>query len=798
MLITVRKRPYPNLVPLTARISCARFAPHILSCRVASLGLLVLCSTYQPLFAQTWVSGGASARWSDAANWSPAGVPRQDGTADLSFVDGTESSPQVDVTWAVRSINFYGSSVSFTLAGQSVRIGQGGLVNNSSLIQTVSTPFVLTAAQIWSAEQGPLVVGGTVDNSGHTLFLGGSFPMALRGSLSGQGAVVKKGSSVLSLLAANSFSGGFSLESGVLLLGDDGALGSGAFHPGNGLITGGVGRRVLPNPIVMDTAEDPAFAGQADLVFSGPLRLGGNRAIDVRSGHRVEFSGQVEAMREETSLLKTGPGTLILSGSIPGSLARPLRVGEGVVVLNKEQGVAATLGGLEIGGGAAPRDSAVVRWRNDNQIPDESRVIVWESGWLDLDGHSETVNLVLAGGRVTSGSGTLTLADDLSSKLCQTQSRVEGTLDLGGRERLFNIVDAIPGADVVIQAEIKNGAVIKSGSGGVVLVGKNTFSGGLVVESGTLELAHDAGAGTGVLELAHTGVRLKTAGGARQLSNPVVWNGEITLDGQDDVTFLGASLLTGDLTLNVKGLGRKVFSGPIDERFSHRILTKRGPGEVVLAGPNRTQGEVDAQEGWLTLSHPQAVGGSVVRLSGAGLRLGDSPNSVVISSLLMAAGTALEMRLAAPNGPALARILETFELKGVLSVRPKQGFVAGVYPLFSHQRPLGAGAALTFGSMPPGFRYSLVQSKVGEIALAVEVIEPVLDPVRLLMPRIGTLGFGFSFQTQVGRLYRVESNPGFGPSGWNQTGVVVGDGRLVDYFHNDLSSVTRFYRVITE
>lgn len=762
------------------------------------LGLSLLFATSFQLSAQTWVGGGTTDLWSDPANWLPAGVPRQDGLADLSFFGGTENSPQADVPWAVRSLNFYGDSLSFTLGGQPVRVGQGGLVNQSSLTQTVQMSLTLVDPQIWSGERGPLVVGGSISNSGHTLFLGGAFPIALRGVISGPGSLIKKGESVLSLQAPNSFSGGVNVESGALILGDDAALGTGVFHPGRGLIRAALGRRVLANPVVMDTAEDPTFGGALDLVFSGPLSLGGNRTIEVQAGHRLEFSGAVSALREESSLTKEGEGTLVLNGAVPGGLTMPIRVGSGVLQLSKNPGVPASAGGFEIGGGNGPENSAILRWTHSDQIRDDAPLLVWRAGWMDLNGQSETATVILAGGHVTTGTGTLTLAADLASKLCDTPSTLEGRLDLGGGERLFNVVDSIPAIDVLIRAEIDHGSIIKSGLGTLVLAGRNRFAGGVVVESGSLGLADDLAAGSGPIELTRSGASLLTLAGPRQLPNPVLCNGEIVLDGEQDVTFLGPTLLTGDVVAEVRGLGRKILSGGLEERYSHRILTKRGPGELVLAGPNRTEGAIDAQAGWLTLAHPEATGRSVVRLSGASLRLGESPSPVAVASLAMTVPTTVEASLGAPGTPVLLGVLDVFQLNGTLNVKAKPGFGPGSYPLFAFRPSAANVASLKLGTLPNGFKYSLVQSKPGEISLEVSNIDPVLEPVQLLLPRIEAAGFGFSFQSQTGRSYRIESTPSLLPSAWTPVESLVGTGERLNYFFTDVTSPARFFRVITE
>src|SRR4051812_27584122 len=91
-----------------------------------------------PIQAQTWDGGGANQNWSTAQNWSSDLAPLNNGTASLIFAGSVFLSPNVDTAWSINSLGFSSGASSFTIGGNPLSIGNGGLVNFSTAAQTIN------------------------------------------------------------------------------------------------------------------------------------------------------------------------------------------------------------------------------------------------------------------------------------------------------------------------------------------------------------------------------------------------------------------------------------------------------------------------------------------------------------------------------------------------------------------------------------------------------------------------------------------------------------------------------------
>ncbi|MFJ3483579.1 autotransporter-associated beta strand repeat-containing protein [Pseudomonas sp. NPDC090202] len=120
------------------------------------------------------------------------------------------------------------------------------------------------------------------------LAVGGSSPFALAGVISGTGSLVKVDGNTLYLNGSNTYSGGTQLNAGTLVLGNDGALGSGALS-----VTGAS---------TLDSATALQLANAVNL--GSQLTLAGNQ--------NTTLNGVISGAG---SLVKNGNGSLLLSGA---------------------------------------------------------------------------------------------------------------------------------------------------------------------------------------------------------------------------------------------------------------------------------------------------------------------------------------------------------------------------------------------------------------------------------------------------------------------------------------------------
>ncbi len=193
---------------------------------------------------------------------------------------------------------------------------------------------------------------------------------------------------------------------------------------------------------------------------------------------------------------------------------------------------------------------------------------------LDLNNTNQTLGSISggdgAGGNVTLGTGTLTIAGD---------GGVYGGTISG------------------------DGAVIKSGSGTQVLSGANVYGGGTLVSGGTLVVANTTGSATG------TGSIVVDTNATFQIGNAdasgsftattITNNGLVVLDRNDYLFF--STLVTGD-------------GG----------LVQSGGSTVVISTPNTYTGQTTIAVGALQITDPAALGTGPIRINNdptANLRL---------------------------------------------------------------------------------------------------------------------------------------------------------------------------------
>ncbi|MCA9190571.1 MAG: autotransporter-associated beta strand repeat-containing protein [Planctomycetales bacterium] len=448
------------------------------------------------LATRIW-DGGAllSNNWTNAANWVgdaapvagdnlvfPGGV--SDRTADNNFPDGT----------AFNSISMSGG---YTLKGNRIILGAGGVTSNNS-----GAPDVIKLDITLAGVDRTFNVG-----SGSTLFVDGK--------LFGSG-LVKQGEGNLSLLAKNEYTGLTQVVAGQLFVKEDQGLGatsaatqvkSGATlvadHSDtllgelrisepiileNGSRLRGLREVVLDGPITtLGTAEIRQEGITEELHVNGPIS--GPGGLNITSENRVWFEG---------SQANTFQGTTSVFGD--------LFLGKYRVVTDPipdTEGVTSIASTLEVKPGGS------VTFRASNQIDDTADVIVRTSGRLRVNGFFEAVGaLMLNGGEVStqivvpflpsllntrpnqnpSGAMRIRGIVTASSTSSQNPAQIDGKLRLDGAIK-FEVADGPAATDLVVNAQIESGALIKNGLGTMRLAGPgNDYDGTTRINAGTLEV----------------------------------------------------------------------------------------------------------------------------------------------------------------------------------------------------------------------------------------------------------------------------------------------------------------------
>lgn len=309
-----------------------------------------------------WTGGAGS--WASSANWSN-GVAASDYTAQFNTPLVAPATVTLDGSRTVNGIVF-ASAQPYTLA-----VGTGGeltlnktsgsvLVSVSSGDHVISTPVVLSSSLTAATDAGSsLTVSGVV---------------------SGPGGVAKTGAGLVSLTAANTFSGPVSVTGGTLAFGLPGSLGTGAITLDGGALsflagnTADLSARTLTfgvNGGTIDTnGNDVIFMNPVGGGGSGSLTKAGNGilaldAVNTFTGGLTVTGGAVRIASD--AALGTAGSTLTLNGGTlsTGSLTlatdttnRPIVLGANGGTVSVETGATLVLLSSPSGSGSLTKDGS--------------------------------------------------------------------------------------------------------------------------------------------------------------------------------------------------------------------------------------------------------------------------------------------------------------------------------------------------------------------------------------------------------------------------------------------------------
>jgi autotransporter-associated beta strand protein len=324
------------------------------------------------------------------------------------------------------------------------------------------------------------------------------------GAMSGTGTLVKNGAGAITLTAANSYTGGTTINSGSLLtstanrLADSGgvAVASGAIFQlgGNETIASlsGAGQVTLGTATLTTGASDSTFSGTlsgaGDLVKAGAgsFTLSGNNGLStftgdayinagtlvlasanaLNAGTVVTMTGGTLTVNQRTIIgaLEQGTGvvngtgelvsalTVTSSGALNGILADGVDYSAGIL---KRSAGTTTVGAANSFTGAIKVQGGTLQLANGGSFNTASSLTMSADGTMDLNSKSQSFSAVNGtGGTVALGNGTL---------------GVNGSSD-------SNFAGSITG----------NGSLTKSGTGTLALTGASSYTGATVVSDGLL------------------------------------------------------------------------------------------------------------------------------------------------------------------------------------------------------------------------------------------------------------------------------------------------------------------------
>ncbi|HEX7848794.1 MAG TPA: autotransporter-associated beta strand repeat-containing protein [Sphingomonas sp.] len=617
-----------------------------------------------------------------------------------------------------------------------VSAGGGALDVNGGMQFFVNGYKVVGDALNLTAAATPIRVGdGTTAGAGMTA--------TVSSVITGSGGLDKTDLGTLVLSGFNTYAGDTTISAGTLKFDVD--LGGMLGAPTGALaIAGGASFDLTGTSQTVGT-----LSGAGSITSS--VYGGRQSPLTVNQATNTNFSGAITdgfgtgAGDGAVWLIKDGAGTLTLSGNSAFSFTTvdggTLAIANGGTVANETSNL----------GNAAGSNGTVLVTGSGS---------VWSTNYLYL-GYAGAGTLTVAdGGRVSidtvdmahanSGSGTLNLNGTAGARgVLETGfaggNRGEVTVNFDGG--ILRATDAdtlltggVPGS-VTVKAggafidsngyhmEIASplggvGALTKLGAGTLTLTGNNSYAGGTIIDTGTLQLAGTGtlGAPTGALtvaagaalDLGSTSQTVGSLSGAGNVTSTVTMGSPsvLTVDQASDTIFSGA-ITNGVQVLSPGSAGLPAIIVPTVVG-----LTKSGSGTLSLSGSNSYTGDTNVTGGTLlvdgALGNTRVAVGSGAALGGAGaiaggvsvasggILLGRAGQTLSMGSLALNAGAVVEVTLGAPSATRLFDVAGDLTLNGTLNVGNAGGFGDGLYRLFDYGGAL-SGAGLTIGATPASY-----------------------------------------------------------------------------------------------
>ncbi len=637
-------------------------APRRLALSLAGLVLAL------PSFAQThtWTGNGTAGDisvWNQASNWDGIGVPPVNSTATVIFGPSNRYEVSLGGARSVGALSFTGIGA-YTVYDGDLTLTTGSLTSDGQGNHYFAGNIALGANGVFAINNG-----------------GGNWPFRMVGVISDSGgarSLTKTGYGTLELWGANTYSGSTIVDRGTLALGHDAALSSGTVLIGNGAtLTAIGGPRTIANTVNVTTGA--VFdIGSSSLTINGGLT--GVGPIYKRGAGTLTLNGTANRTSGdfvlEAGTLAIGNSNAIASAHLGGTSAKLLATGGTLTAVGADRTLFGDFvidGTLEVNlGQYSLATEAVVMGRgtllktgtgtfgllqNHNLFSGET---VIREGKLAIryGATSENAWGGIGRGLITLAGGTLGHADQTSVTALNNPFRLAGDsafeflspVTLNGVFTLAgNHTLAIDGTVVFgggITEENGAHAFIKNGPGTALLTGANTFTGGLIVNAGTVQLGDN-------------GNHLAPA-------SRVTVNGGTFRLGAADQTLTSLNGNGGTIDL-FNGTGRTLtLAGDDTAAISSAIvgtgaqLVKSGSGTLTLGGISTYSGGTTLNSGTLLVASNSALGTGTVTLNGG--RLGATggahtlANAVVLNNHTTFTG---DSRLTLAGTFTLAR---TFEL----------------------------------------------------------------------------------------------------------------------------------------
>ncbi|WP_242918447.1 autotransporter-associated beta strand repeat-containing protein [Caulobacter sp. CCUG 60055] len=622
-------------------------------------------------------SGGALLRSGVLAVASDANLGAASGA--LTFNGGVLQVAGSSFSSTSRTIHWGAGGGGFDITGPSNAFTVNQALSGGSLTKLGVGALILTGSNSFSGgvtvSGGVLQVGaggttgsiaGDIVNNG-VLAFNRADTARFSGAISGAGAVRQNGSGTLILTGSNTYTGGTTINGGVLQLGDGGASGSLtgsivnngtlAFNRNDvttfsGSISGGGAVRQIGSGTLILTGSNN-YAGDTT-VSGGRLQFGGGGAggannlggsLTVASGAlAIQTPGTVNVAHNVTFADNTALS--IVAGLDSAALsADHVAIGAGVafnisgintasqldkVLINTRSGISGDFAGVTVGGFSGAVDYLTVSTHKsaDNLQYLASYGLSWTTG----------NNLAQGGFTLANATDTFTVSAALANQAANSATGWNGA------------------------------SLTKAGAGTLILSGTNSYTGGSTISGGVLSVSRDANLGAAAGGLTFTGGALSTTGSfdtARSvaltqagrfdvaagtqlgLTGVVSGGGDLIKQGDGALrldnsanayrnTLVAAGALigaAGSISGDIGNAGTVIFNQTTDASFAGAIgalngaggaMVKRGAGVLTLTGASSLNWTV--QTGGL-VSSAERFGGAVAIAESASFALNQTADA---------------------------------------------------------------------------------------------------------------------------------------------------------------------------
>ncbi len=578
--------------------------------------------------------------------------------------------------------------------------------NTAAAAVTINTPLTLGASQTWRADAGALNIGSTafITNGSSNLTVRGTGATNINSAIigSGSGGLTKYGTGTLTIQGnlANTYTGatnlyqgtmlvqgnfatiastsGITLNGGTLQLANgqtDAETGIVRIGSGVGITSYGGGFQFNNNSAAMANGSYSHAGGLAYAETVGTVALTNGQMDTLLTQDQVSGFGNKQTLTF-SNLTHTGAGNAsAITYSAPGaSLGNSTTPSTTNII--KVTGAGTTTAGQIIGGWATVGTAAGTQtdyavYSSDQVVAANITAAANDSGWtanqnvvLSAFGAPLTNNRTLNSLRITADNGTFALNQFnletngiLFTDAANNAKNITGTsgvLRQNGTAAANLYITGGQGTGLItISANIQDNTnaltLVKSGSAGsLALTGLNTFTGGLVVNAGNVQVNgtnsnFTTALGTGTVVMNGGSLDLTAAANIFNLNNnPLTINGDF-----NTMPVASANLYFGNGAVSLgtaPGISRTLsvnaatntftLGGAISDGTTVKSLSKSGAGTLILNGASTYTGDTVLINGTLQMgASPVGTFGTTFTSSAIGVgNLVFGYNSITTSS----------------------------------------------------------------------------------------------------------------------------------------------------------------------